>query len=263
MWPSESTWGSKFQILASLVPGRAYKSRASPFVTCIFFSSSLYSLSLSASISLSLSPSLALCPFLSPLPGPARWCPEPQLAALPAGLGVPRTLLERPAAVPHPVVGLPAALLPTPLPAAPLPPEPGPLLPRQRPLLPEPTAPAPATSLGATAAARSGFGSRLSPAPASGRLAPALGPWPPEGLPLGPPAGRAAAFGAPRPGRGHGWQPLAARPRPSRNGRRPGNHKQTNKQKRPRIRNASGGGEVRRGQLCLFLGSLFPCLEQD
>lgn len=135
----------------------------------------------------------------SPLPGPARWRPESQLAALPAGLGVPRTLLQRPAAVAHPVVRFPAALLPAPLPAASLSPEPGPLLPRQRPLLPEPPPPAPAASLGATAAARSGFRSRFSPAPASGRLAPALGPRPPEGLPLGPPARRAPALGTPRP----------------------------------------------------------------
>lgn len=182
-----SQLGSLFQTLASPVSGRRRCRRwASPFVDCIFSS-----------------PSLSLS-FSSPLPGPARWRPESQLTALPAGLGVPRTLLQRSAAVPHAVVRFPATLLPAPLPAAPLPPEPGPLLPRQRPLLPEPPAPAPAAPLGATTAARSGFRSRLSPAPASGRPAPALGPRPPEGLPLGPPAGRAPALSTPRPGRGHG-----------------------------------------------------------
>ncbi|XP_036270130.1 transcription factor AP-2-beta isoform X2 [Pipistrellus kuhlii] len=209
--PSEPTWQCQFQTPASPGPGEnAPKPVLHVSLVFFFFFFSFFPLSF---LSLSLS--------LSRLPGPARWRPEPQLPALPAGLGVPRTVLERPAAVPHSVVRLPAALLPAPLPAAPLPPEPGPLLPRQRPLLPEPPAPAPAAPLGPAAAPGRGLGSRLPPAPAPGRPAPALGPRPPEGLPLGPPARRAAALGAPRPGRGHGRQPLAAWPRPPWDGRRP------------------------------------------
>ena len=91
---------------------------------------------------------------LHPPQGPAWRCLEPQLAPVPAGLGVARgTLLQRAAAVSRALFGLPASVLPAAVPAARSLPEPGPVLPRQRPLLPELPAPEPAGRMGGAAAA--------------------------------------------------------------------------------------------------------------
>lgn len=136
--------------------------------------------------------------------GPPWWCPQPQLQAVPIGLGVPRTLLQRPSAVTHPIIGLSAPLLSTAIPAAAIPPEPGPLLPCQRPLLLEPPTPAPAAPLGAAPEAGCQLRHRISPTPTQSLSAPTVWTGPQEGLPLCPPPRCPPSLWPPWPGLRHG-----------------------------------------------------------
>lgn len=157
-------------------------------------------------------------------PGPARRRLEPQLAPVPAGLRVSRgALLERAAAVPRALVGLPAALLPAAVPAARSLPEPGPVLARRRPLLPQLPAPEPAGRMGGPAAAGRGRGAdgrRLGSAgAAAGVAAAAVRPGAEAGLRRSEAARRAAALGSPGAGARDGRRTAA---RAARHGGRSG-----------------------------------------
>lgn len=140
---------------------------------------------------------------LRPLQGPARRRLEPQLAPVPAGLGIASgTLLQRAAAVSRTILGLPASVLSASVPAARSLPEPGPVLPRQRSVFPELPAPEPAERMGGAAAAgrrRRADGQLGSAGATAGLSAAAVRVGPAAGLRRAA-AGRAAALRSPGTG---------------------------------------------------------------
>lgn len=117
----------------------------------------------------------SLCP---PLPGPSRRHQQWDSQATSAGRRGPESLHERPSALPHTELGLPAPVLPPALPAH-LPAVSGPLLARQRPVLPQlPARPAAAAAPG-LAGPEAGSGER--PAAPAPQPAPPAVPGVPQG----------------------------------------------------------------------------------